>query len=174
MQVTVGGKGPRIENALGTLVGLQLVSTWTAAATRTFEFSPAGKPDGDPAFSLMIECAWRIETGTDILVGSEDYSLDAREIGENFENRQDELLFRLLGGNEPGGLTNVGLGLVVETVVADPWGGFQLSLSGGYRLVVFPTGSDQIQWMLKRCGVKRGSIKLYKAQIIDKLSENVG
>lgn len=45
---------------------------------------------------------------------------------------------------------NGGDHLVVEGVDADDFGGAALSLSGGYRLVMFPAGSTGEDWRLFR------------------------
>jgi 1-acyl-sn-glycerol-3-phosphate acyltransferase len=56
----------------------------------------------------------------------------------------------LLGGYDPRtrSAVNVSGLLTVTDIEADDFGGISVSLSGGYRLVVFPDGSISEDWRL--------------------------
>jgi hypothetical protein len=63
---------------------------------------------------------------------------------------QQQILRMLLGGVDPdtGTLVNTTDLLVVEAIEADSLGGATISLSGGYRLVIFPSSARGEQWRL--------------------------
>ena len=69
--------------------------------------------------------------------------------GKPWGTRQNELLEMLLGGTDPdtGVIVNTTDRLIVEAISADHFGGVSFSLSGGYRLVVFPSATQQIDWL---------------------------
>jgi hypothetical protein len=108
---------------------------------------------------LHIQCAWRIENQNGIVTGRAD-SWEAAEDHSNIdwktwdydkdENLQDKRIGALLGGYDPetrSFVNNSNL-LVVESFHADDYGGVTLFLSGGYRLVIFPAGSQGEDWRL--------------------------
>ncbi len=65
-------------------------------------------------------------------------------------NLQDVRIGELLGGYDPKTRTliNATQKLFVEDVQADDFGGLCISLSDGYRLVLFPAGSRGEDWRL--------------------------
>lgn len=104
--------------------------------------------ESDGNFRLTVECPWRLELDDSILVGSEDYGTkadsnldpdwDPTEIQSG--HRQDEILARILGTEQNGTIVNTGNGFLVHATEADQFGGVTISLSGGYRLSLFPAG----------------------------------
>lgn len=151
------------ESMLQELIGLQIFKSWNVFATRIFYFADLScrnrSQDGD--YRLALECPWRIEQYDRILVGSEDYGERATDNLEPDWNRsemqwghlQDQNLIALMGREKDHEIYTTNLELVVESVNTDPVGGFHLSLSGGYRLSVFPASSSatfNLEWQLSR------------------------
>jgi len=111
-------------------------------------------------FALHIQCPWRIEGPDGIVTGrddlwepaepNDDIDWDSWDFEKN-DNLQDRRIRSLLGGHDT--LTRSAVNatslLVVEHISTDAVGGATLSLSGGYRLVIFPSGSaDGEDWRL--------------------------
>ena len=146
-----------IEDSLKELIGLQLFKSWNIFGTRMFYFAaPNSKPLDDGDYRLTLECPWRIEAGNRILVGWEDYGTRADDnsdpnwnrVEDQWGHRQDERLEAIFGETKNGVIHNKGDALVVEHATADGLGGFQLHLSGGYLLAVFPTSEADMEWLL--------------------------
>ena len=113
-------------------------------------------------FALHVQCAWRIEDANRIVTAISDLYYSA-ETGEHFnylpngeienenkENLRDKKIGDLLQGYDPEtrSYTNATKLLVVEAVDADKFGGAAISLSGGYRFVIFPASSNGEYWRL--------------------------
>jgi len=110
-------------------------------------------------FALHIQCPWRVEGPVGIVTGrtdlwepaesSEYIDWDSWDYESN-PNLQDRRIGELLGGYDPKtrSFVNDTEYLVVEQVEADDFGGAPVSLSGGYRLVIFPSGSAGEDWRL--------------------------
>jgi hypothetical protein len=110
-------------------------------------------------FALHIQCPWRLEGPAGILTGrsdlwapaeqSEDIDWDSWDYDKD-PNLQDRRVGELLGGYDAKtrSFVNDPECLVVEDVEADDFGGVVISLSGGYRLVIFPAGSTGEDWRL--------------------------
>ena len=146
-----------IEDSLKKLIGFQLFKSWNIFGTRMFYFAaPNSKPSDDGDYRLTLECPWRIEAGNRILVGSEDYGIRADDnsdpnwnrVEDQWGHRQDQKLEAILGEMTNGVIHNRGAAFVVEHAMADSLGGFQLHLSGGYLLAVFPTSEADMEWLL--------------------------
>ena len=110
-------------------------------------------------FALHIQCPWRIEGPSGIVTGRMDLwepaevneNLDSREWNyETNENLQDRRLGELLGTYDARtrSWVNRTERLVVEAVDADDFGGAVLTLSGGYRIVIFTSGTAGEDWRL--------------------------
>lgn len=141
-----------IEQALFPLLGLPLWAISRAANMEGFHFgerhfttSRFGNraPIEVGEYALHVQCAWRIVDSERIIVASRDVYEPAGELADepaNFDwdvhgaNRCDERVSALLAMHDQRPLH-------VTTVTADVYGGFQLFLSEGYALQVFPNDS---------------------------------
>lgn len=155
----------QVTKHLSPLVGRKLSIARRAADMRGFHFGRVtfgqdGKRSAGE-FVLHVQCAWRIEGPDGIVTGrtdlwepaepNEDIDWDTWDYEED-ENLQDRQIGTLLGGYDPKtrSAMNEAEHLIVEGVDADEWGGATISLSGGYRLVLFPAGSTGEDWRLFR------------------------
>ena len=146
-----------IERALRVLIGLRLSLAGRAADMRVFHFgetrsirSRLTQRDGTVGeFALHVQCPWRIEGRDGIVTGRADLwepvetDRHAHEDGWHYDthaNVQDKMIQDLFQGSDPvtGSPLNTTPSLVVENVAADSSGGVWISLSGGYRLCLFP------------------------------------
>jgi hypothetical protein len=120
---------------------------------------PSGKGTvGDLA--LHVQCPWRLVTTTGILTGSADYyepavegeevDLNDRESG-NLQRKNLRELFQSYDA-ETRSLVNNSDSLIVTSLDADRFGGFDLELSGGVHLQVFPDGARGENWRLFSSG----------------------
>jgi hypothetical protein len=156
----VSNNSAQVKKALSALIGLRVFKAWNVYATRFFYFAQPDfqnyAEDGD--FWLELECPWRIEHSGEVIVGSDDYgeradnnidpSWDPKEMQSG--HRQDQKLRELMGQESNGALLNKTTTMIVERVEADDVGGFQLSLSEGHILSVFPATAIGMQWLLSR------------------------
>ena len=151
----------QIASQLQPLVGLQLSIARRAADLRGFHFGPIKRVEKGTAgdYALHIQCAWRLEDQNGIVTGrtdlwepvenTPDIDWDKWDYDKD-ENLQDNRIGSILGGYDPEtrSFVNNGDQLVVEDFHADNYGGVVLFLSGGYRLVIFPAGSQGEDWRL--------------------------
>ncbi len=148
---------------LKPLVGLKLSLARRAADMRIFHFGPLrALEDGKVGdYALHIQCPWRIEGPQGIVTGRWDLWEFAEDSGDidwgawdyaRDENLQDRLVGLFLGNYDPEtrSYINEGDGLIVEAVSGDRYGGATIVLSGGYRLVLFPTGTKSEDWRIFR------------------------
>lgn len=146
----------KVAQLIQQLVGSSLVRSRNFCATRHFYFSHTDVERPDKAgFTLVVECPWRIESGQGIATGSEDYVIRADdnndpswEDGLPFGHLQDQKLRELMGVIIAGDVVAPYGKFVVHSAEGDAVGGFRLKLTGGCALVVFPTSSRQMEWML--------------------------
>ena len=136
-----------------------------AADLRAFHFGHMTEHESARADTgelvLHIQCPWRLEGPTGIVTGRSDL-WEPADPSENFDpaswdydthgNLQDRRIRELFGSGAPGegSSVNNGHAFIVEDVDADEFGGAVLSLSGGYRIVIFPSGSVGEDWRLFR------------------------
>lgn len=129
----------------------------TAGEKRTPRGSTRQFSQGE--YALHIQCPWRIESLDGIVTGRTDLfePADAEaEIDwdtwdyEEEENLQDRQIGKLLGGYDDGtrSFVNQTERFVVEEILADQFGGMTITLSGNYRIVLFPSGSQGEDWRL--------------------------
>ncbi len=146
---------------LSPLVGLKLSLARRAADLRGFHFGQVTfESDGKRSFGefvFHIQCAWRIEGPDGIVTGSadlwvpvnphEEFDWHTWNYDEN-ENLQDQQIESLLGSLDlkTKSFINNHETLFVESVDADQFGGATISLTGGYRIVIFPNGSSLEDW----------------------------
>jgi hypothetical protein len=148
-----------ITRRLNPLVGLKLSIARRAADLRGFHFGQIHKGKGGTAgeYILHIQCAWRIEGPQGIVTGRSDlYEPVENDTVLDWDhwdydkdkNLQDKLIGELLGSHrlQTRSFVNEGNDLVVEAVNAKEYGGVEIALSGGYRLVIFPAGSRGEDW----------------------------
>jgi len=150
---------PDVLEYLNGLLGLQLSIARRAGAMRNFHFGPIRQLERGNIgrYALHIQCPWRLEGPFDMVTGSSDLWKPADQSVEidwdNWdyntpENLQDVQLQHLLQGYDARTRSTINRTslLVVELVTLGPYGGIVIRLSGNYRLVLFPTGTQGEHW----------------------------
>ena len=148
-----------IKSNLQKLIGLKLSRTSLAADMRVLQFGKShslarGGVVGE--YALHTQCPWRLENDAGIITGSHDL-YDPYEKGDAVDDSfdwekglslQEGILREQLQGYDENTrqIVNATNLLVVEDVQADSSGGFCLALSGGYRFLVFPSGTRTEAW----------------------------
>jgi len=146
---------------LQQLIGLKLSRMALAADMRTLQFGHTEARAGGCVvgeYGLHVQCPWRLEDDTRIVTGNDDLYVpyeQNEQLTESFGwekggSLQERVLRDLLKGYDPEtrqivNSTNL---LTVNAVQTDSAGGFCLSLSGGYRFLVFPNGTRREAWRL--------------------------
>ena len=152
---------------LRPLIGLKLSVARRAADMRNFLFGVIRQVENGTVgeYGLHIQCPWRIDGPEGIVTGRMDL-YEPVETGDDFdweswdyeksENMQDHQIANLLGGYDPQTNSHVNetKHLVVEDVQADDFGGATIMLSGGYRLILFPAGTQSENWRIFRPSIK--------------------
>lgn len=148
----------RILSTLKPIIGMQLAAARRAADMRVLHFGTMRQVDGGTVgdFALHIQCPWRFEDFCGIITGrsdlwypadeDQDWDYDTFDYDEG--NLQDKMIGKIFQGYdaETGSYLNIGNDLVVENIEADDVGGVTFHLSGGYRLVLFPSGVCGEDW----------------------------
>lgn len=150
-----------VRHELQHLIGLKLSRMALAADMRTIQFGNTEARMGGGVvgeYALHVQCPWRLENDTRIITGNDDLYFPSKrsdQLAESFDwekggSLQDEALRDLLGGYDPdtGQIVNSTNLLTVDAVQTDVSGGFCLSLSGGYRFLVFVNGTQREAWRL--------------------------
>jgi len=148
----------RITPALGTLTGLALLRSSTAAGMVSFLFGRADDAVTDGESSLHIQCPWRIALHDKIVVASSDvfFPGDDREDIEDFDPDEETSLFetRIAAWFDSEDAES----RIVESVHADALGGFLMRMRGGATLEAFPAhsmhGNYSEYWRLLRPGAR--------------------
>ena len=151
----------QIMTHLGPLIGKQLSIARRAADMRGFHFGRITvEEDGNRSsgeFALHVQCPWHIGGPDGIVTGyadlwepvdqDEEIDWDTWNYDDD-DNLQDHRIGELLGDYDPRtrSFVNKTMSLVVEAIDADDFGGAAISLSGGYRLILFPSGSVGEDW----------------------------
>jgi len=143
------------------LKGLPLSIAHRAADMRVFHFGRVTVTEKGSVgeFALHIQCPWRIEGSQGIVTGRSDLWEPIDAVGErdldewDYDtdgNLQDQRINTLLGDYDARTRSSVNASglLSVAEIEADDLGGMTVSLSGGYRLIVFPSGSTGEDWRL--------------------------
>jgi hypothetical protein len=148
----------QIIRSLSRLIALPLAIARDAANMKNFQFGvvtphPSGKGTIGQ-YALHIQCPWRLLGSEGILTGSVDYyepaeadnevDLNDRQAGNLQRKRLGDLL-KKYDPNTRSWINDTGH-LVVEGVSADDFGGFELTLSGDFRLQILPCGSRGEDW----------------------------
>ena len=160
----------RIQNALTPLVGLRVHSIRRAADLLMVHFgefrqTPDKKPAvGTPAeWALHVQCPWRLEGPEGVVTGRMDL-WECPEVGTDYDpfspdyldrpNLLDKMIAALLSRTDQSieGRLHPTTDMVVEAVQADAFGGATITLSGGFRFVLFPAGSVGEEWRIFRTG----------------------
>jgi hypothetical protein len=132
---------------------------------RMFAFGNMHEVDGGTVgeYALHIQCPWRIDGPSGIVTGRSDLweATSGAVMPDEWEpgfddNVQDVALANLLGASDATTNSHVsnGVKLVVERVDANDIGDLVLTFSGGYRLVIFPSGTVGEAWRLFQPGTE--------------------
>lgn len=149
----------RVRQAVEPLIGLKLSVARRAADMRGFHFGDMQEVDDGTIgqYALHVSCPWRIDGPKGIVTGRIDLweHISGNPMPDEWEpsiddNLQDLQLSKLLGGFDVKTRSHVNISewLVVEHVHVSNVGDLDISLSGGYRLVVFPGGSKNEAWRI--------------------------
>jgi hypothetical protein len=137
-----------IKSQVGKLVGLKLQYAGRASNLFWLGFGDIvqiirrGRTEETAEYALHIQCSWRITLGNKIVVASRDfYSPNSQwdEKNEDFDwdiqgnNRFDERIKTFTKDNGQ---------IEVLQIDSDEVGGLKVTLSGGYKLEVFPDSSE--------------------------------
>jgi hypothetical protein len=156
----------KVNRALSPLIGLRLEKIAFAAMFRMFHFASrqidGSIEDAHSIWALHVDCPWRLDLNDAVLVGSDDWSerADGTTPSEDWSPQsggslQEAVLRSVLQDPECGErlpLRNRTDGLVVETVLADTWGGCVIVMSPGYRLTLFPNSVAHECWRIFKRG----------------------
>jgi hypothetical protein len=166
-----------IKQSLSRLVGLPLAFARDIVNMKNFGFGTTGPhPSGKGAvgqYAMHVQCPWRIVGGDGIVTGFADYYEPAEAEGETdlkdgqAGNLQRIRLGDLLRSYDAGTRSwlNGTDQLVVEGVIVDDFGGFELELSGNYRLQVFPDGSRGEDWRFFEPGTEENHLVIAGGRI---------
>lgn len=148
----------RIEERLQLLVGLPLTIARNAANMKVLHFgSIRPHPSGTGtvgAFAIHIQCPWRIVAESFIVTGSSDrfappydgaISDENDPKAGNLQSIKTAALLKCYD-NVTRSFVNATDDLIVIAATVDEYCGADLSLSGGYRLQIFPDGSLEEDW----------------------------
>jgi hypothetical protein len=148
----------RLETCLQVLVGLPLSIVRNAADMKVFHFGkivphPSGRGTIG-SYALHVQCPWRFVDNNMVVTGTSDRFIESAEGAQvnDADPRSGNLqlikIASLLRGYdaETKSIVNATEDLVVLGVNTDSYGGADLSLSGGYRLQIFPDGSLGEDW----------------------------
>ncbi|QFT89219.1 hypothetical protein FIU87_11220 [Bacillus sp. THAF10] len=138
-----------IKSQIGKLVGLKLQYAGRASNLFWLGFGDIvqivrrSRTEETAEYALHIQCSWRITLGNKIVVASRDFYTPYSqwvEKNEDFDwdiqgnNRFDERIKHFTKDNRQ---------IEVLQIVSDEVGGFNVTLSGGYNLEVFPDSSEE-------------------------------
>ncbi len=153
----------KILKNLTPLIGLRLSAARRAATMRVFHFGEILEVDDGSVgeFALRIQCSWRLEYLQKIVTGSSDlWRPSKRKKGFDWDtwdyhkdgNVQDERLLKTLAGYDLKTESSINQteNLIVEKIEADDIGGAIISLSGDFKLVLFPNGTSREHWRFFR------------------------
>jgi|UPI00056D94F2 hypothetical protein len=153
-----------LQAGVRALVGLPLNIVRSAADMKIFHFGtivphPLGKGTVG-SHALHVQCPWRIVSENAVITGRSDQfapPLEAKNIDDEDTqsgNLQLVKLFALMKGydNSTRSIVNSTEDLIVLSASSDQFGGLELTLSGGYRLQIFPDCSSEEDWRFIEVG----------------------
>ena len=164
MQVIVTSALPceKLTKAMASLVGLRLCMVCNTGNMKQFHFGEPWQYRNRPVGQVVlhVQCPWRLERDVRTITGSADYYVPADdntdsdwEAGEPTGHLQDQLLRDVLG-LEPGVAQRDGVetSLIVLDAVSSVIGEAAVTMSYGYRLLLFPASSRLEEWRLLKPG----------------------
>ena len=142
-----------------SLTNLRLSVARRVPDMRVFHFGQMRQGNGGTMgqYALHIQCPWRIDGPEGIVTGRSDLweHISGKRMPDEWEpsiddNIQDIQIGYLLGSynTETHSHVNSSALLVVERVRASDIGDLDINLSGGYRLILFPSGRIGEAWRL--------------------------
>lgn len=151
----------KIQTALEVLAGLKLSIARRAGNMANFQFGDIVEVEGGTLgeYALHVQCPWRIDGPDGIITGRYDLwrGADGAHMPDDweptiFDNLQDRKLGELFQGYDEQTISHVNATewQVVERVQASAVGDSTIYLSGGYRLMLFPSGSIGEAWRIFR------------------------
>ncbi len=142
----------QILEALAPLLGLPLSIARRAADMRTLQFGKLVDREGGCSvgeYALHIQCSWRIEGPAGIVTGRLDLYEPADQTApidwdtwqyDKNPNLQDKLFQEFFEQHQTA--------LIVKTIDADECGGAVLEFENGYKLRLFPAGTESEDWRI--------------------------
>jgi hypothetical protein len=153
LAVAMEALADRITSELGALIGQPIGDCWRAANMQIFEFGPRHQRLNRKRqmvevsdIKLHIECRWRFVDDRSILFGRDDllYPADEQIPWDQFDWDKDK---SVLDVTQRAWFEKRRPSLpVVDDVLGDRYGGFRLSLAGGFALECFPCDSRRGQY----------------------------
>lgn len=158
-----------IVECLSVLIGSEITGCHRAADMLTMQFgpltpsvSPRGALRMTGAWTLHVQCPWRIEAGASIYTGRSDLWEPEAEPSTDFDwqawdfeagNLRDKRMALLFGDapDNPGLAAKPRGRIVVEGVQADNFGGARVAMSQHYWLSMFPDGTRTEDWRFFSC-----------------------
>lgn len=142
-----------ITRRLSVLAGLEVSGVSRAADMLTLQFGPLaprvsrrGVTKLLGTWALHIQCPWRIESGGTIYAGKSDLCEQGNESTETAKLMYDKVAAVFDGASRATGVTSPSGVVVVLAVRADEFGGLWITLSEGFRIVIFPDGTKSEAW----------------------------
>jgi hypothetical protein len=154
-------KATEIQAALKVLRGFKLSIARRAGNMANFQFGDIVEVEGGTLgeYALHVQCPWRIDGPEGVITGRYDLwrGTSGAIMPDDWEpgisdNLQDRRLGELFQGYDAQTESHVNATewLVVERVQASAVGDATIYLSGGYRLMLFPSGSTGEEWRIFR------------------------
>lgn len=147
-----------IPDLFARLAGLKIARSEHIFGTRYFYFVTSDSQDllVEEVARLTVECPWRFTREGTIIVGSEDYGLQAStntsddwdRAADQWGHLQNELLEREFGHIAASKLVFSKQALIVQQAGIHECGGFQIDFTEQYRLSGFPTSANELEWLL--------------------------
>lgn len=149
----------KVRKVAESLIVLRLSMARRLADMQVFDFGDIREENGRTVgqYALHVQCPWPIDRPEGIVTGRSDLweHISGKTMTDEWEpgtddNIQDVRISNLFGGYDAKTHSHLNSSewLVVERVQASDIGDLNVSLSGGYRLVLFPDGSIGEAWRI--------------------------